>query len=1594
MFCGSGKSRLITATIIGQKKNISVVVVPSLALIQQFYDDYLSPTKVPKELSKHKLLNVSSRTQKDLLGTDVLTLDDIHIDCTTNPVDIKQFLNSNPKSKKIICVTYQSLDVLLANLDGHIIGLTCFDEAHRTASHKYKELIYGSANIGKYEKQVFFTATPVNKNGITMYDRENNDMGIYGDCGPLHPDCHYTYLNGLRDDVLSLFNIRIDMFTGASETRTVSLYECIARSILATGNSRVLTFHKDVAIDSNSDTSVLRFIQNGQTEFKCAFDRICANEFPEKTGFYNKITLVGLTAGTKDKKEVLSEFGKCADNEIFILASCGTIGEGVDTKNANMTVFVDPKTSVKDIIQNIGRVCRKIPGTNRPAATVLIPVWVDMRKYRDCGDDVEKRDEVLREQLNLGEKGDYNAVLNVCAALQQEDQELYDLCLRYPSNFTEAEREHTLTKQGCRVDYDAEPIDECDIEELIESGQRVEIHTNNPDEPVIIHNEHGQVDDSVCLYAYEDTFGTKKYYSIVHNGVMKRQKRPRNLDIPRKTNRPRIDYNINDQMRILWKVADDTDFSKRINSAVIECNLERLDNVEIWKNKHSQMCKFIDTHKTTPSKTAKNPLDITEKIIGQWISRQKENYDPIDACHSKQIMKNQEIWQIWRDTLDNHKYNEYLADRDPIQNWKNKHNQMCKFIDKHKTTPNTRSKDPILKKLGQWVQTQKANYVPISANSSNYIMKNQEIWQIWTDTLADSRYNLTLDRYQYWKYKHEQMCKFIDTYKRAPSRSSLNNITSVENNLDKNNWAGEDFRRDRDHSKNDIPTYIQACEQELNREQQKNIESVLVGWFYTQKKDYNSISANFSQQIMKNQEIWQIWTDTLCDLNYNEYLVDTIQDWKNIYRGMCKFIDAKDKSPSINVKDPSEKKLEEWVNTQKTNYNPISSNNSENLMKNHEIWQMWTFALANTRYMRYLGSDPVQDWKNKHIHMCKFITVNGRLPSVASFENVKLKKLVNTEKPNITLEEIEKIEKEIDKTIIEEKNLVTWIHNQKTNYNSISANLSQEIMKNEEIWQIWKDTLADSKYNEYLPDIVKDWKNKHIQMCNFINTNKRLPIEKSQDPTEKTLGEWVINQKRNYDTIGPITFRYTMNQEIWQIWTDTLADTKYNKYLSDPDIDWYNRKYLTVKFIDINKRAPLETSNDPTEKILGYWVSVQKMNYNPNGSILSKQIMKTNPEIWERWKYILESPKYMKYLVLYPVRDWKNIHILLCKFIDKHKRAPLIDVKDLAERQLGQWVNEQKKCYDPIGSDDSKYIMKTNSEIWQIWTDTLAHPKYMEYLKYEGEQCFEKTSCSNPVNTFSQSSTQVSLRSSSPIPSSQKTSKKSHILPTTPKQIDSHENIINFSCETYHCFEIPCHEASCRNREKSEYQKIGTSWAIQNSTTTHDYLSKHPEQWEAYHDARDFSFKGYTDQSQIPRNRIITHLEKKAKHKLRILDLGCGRNYIAQHFREHAKMKVIGYDHVVEKGSRAKIGNILDLCDHEEDENTDICVYSQSLMGTDKMEYLREGYRMLRYGGEMIICDSVNMIDDVKSTLLEIGMKIEELEHNESRWFLLCARKC
>jgi hypothetical protein len=266
-------------------------------------------------------------------------------------------------------------------------------------------------------------------------------------------------------------------------------------------------------------------------------------------------------------------------------------------------------------------------------------------------------------------------------------------------------------------------------------------------------------------------------------------------------------------------------------------------------------------------------------------------------------------------------------------------------------------------------------------------------------------------------------------------------------------------------------------------------------------------------------------------------------------------MDTNKKLPSQHAKDQTEKTLGSWVSNQKKNYNAEGACFSKERMKNDELWQVWTDTLADPRYKEFLVLDPVEDWKNKHCKACEFIDTNKKLPSQHAKDQ-------------------------------SEKTLGRWVSTQKTNYNSEGASSSKCIMKtNPEIWQIWKDTITDPRYKEFLVlDPVEDWKNKHAQMCEFMDTNHRAPSGSAKDPTEKKLGSWIGKQKTNFNAEGASSSKNIMeNEEIWQIWTDTLADPRYKEFLVlDPVEDWKNKHCEAFEFMDTNHRTPSHHAKDPT----------------------------------------------------------------------------------------------------------------------------------------------------------------------------------------------------------------------------------------------------------------------------------------------------------------------------------------------------------------------------------------------------------------------------
>ena len=409
MFCGTGKSKVMRYCRAAKDQLLVAYVFPSLALVDQFTTDYLH------DHTAEHVLKVCSE-----------------LEATTDAQVIQMFLQQYAEEAKVVCVTYQSFNTLLDSIAaiGITIDVCFFDEAHHVMGQTYERLIFDEDIHDKCRKQVFLTATPLEK--------------MYEVCGPVV--YHFPYLRGVQEEFLNPFEIRVDMYGG--DTNTVfSVYECIARAILTTGNSRVLTFH--AAVNTDTDTSVRQFLN--QEAFERAYEKVAAEEFPSFRG--RKITFVGLYAEIplRQRREILNEFDASPDEDIYIIASCQTIGEGVDTKRANMTVFVDPRASYVTITQNIGRIVRKQLGRQVPRSTILLPCWVDKTKYLACEGDREACDKVLREDLTSSSHGNFTSILNVAAALKQEDDELYNICLHYTDRFSPDEIKGALRRQGYQL---------------------------------------------------------------------------------------------------------------------------------------------------------------------------------------------------------------------------------------------------------------------------------------------------------------------------------------------------------------------------------------------------------------------------------------------------------------------------------------------------------------------------------------------------------------------------------------------------------------------------------------------------------------------------------------------------------------------------------------------------------------------------------------------------------------------------------------------------------------------------------------------------------------------------------------------------------------------------------------------------------------------------------------------------------------------------------------------------------------------------------------------------------------------------------------
>jgi superfamily II DNA or RNA helicase len=275
----------------------------------------------------------------------------------------------------IYAVTYKSLPKLLECVRN--IRKILFDEAHHVAEE-------ANAYIKALPAQVaYFSATPDKDVGTEVF--------------------RFSYFDALMSDPQYSQDFQIKYGDYTDERTLLGLIE---RTAEKTGNKRILTFHSKV--NGESETSVRNFARAATAYFG------------------DRATVAYMDADTpmEERVRLLERLYSTPDDQIFLLASCETIGEGVDTKRCNHIVFVDPVKSYVKIVQKLGRCVRRQENGN--PSTVLIPIFPEQAKYEACST-AEERDALIRSEYS--ERGDFNPVFNFLCAVRESDPDLLYLIL-------------------------------------------------------------------------------------------------------------------------------------------------------------------------------------------------------------------------------------------------------------------------------------------------------------------------------------------------------------------------------------------------------------------------------------------------------------------------------------------------------------------------------------------------------------------------------------------------------------------------------------------------------------------------------------------------------------------------------------------------------------------------------------------------------------------------------------------------------------------------------------------------------------------------------------------------------------------------------------------------------------------------------------------------------------------------------------------------------------------------------------------------------------------------------------------------------------
>ena len=168
-----------------------------------------------------------------------------------------------------------------------------------------------------------------------------------------------------------------------------------------------------------------------------------------------------------------------------------------------------------------------------------------------------------------------------------------------------------------------------------------------------------------------------------------------------------------------------------------------------------------------------------------------------------------------------------------------------------------------------------------------------------------------------------------------------------------------------------------------------------------------------------------------------------------------------------------------------------------------------------------------------------------------------------------------------------------------------------------------------------------------------------------------------------------------------------------------------------------------------------------------------------------------------------------------------------------------------------------------------------------------------------------------------------------------------------------------------------DFSEMNKSWSITRSENTFKRLKNNKEEWFHYHDLYK---KRREDWDEIPYLEIAKKIKKCPEWI--VADMGCGENLLSK----EVSNKVHAFDYVaIDKDVTACDMSSIPLADQE----INAIVFCLSLMGSNYLDYIKEGFRVTKPYGNIFICEPKKKVEKrievLKKEIESIGFKIIEI---------------